>query len=102
MKSIIPLHPNPNTTSLSIGKTLLPIAFTTYVPAYLQRPDWQGRHAALMVISQISEGCRKAIGDQLGQVVEMVIKFFTDAHPRVRFAAINCLGQVRINSEPEA
>jgi len=68
------------------GKTLLPIAFNpqTGIPAFLQRPDWQARHAALMSISQISEGCSKAIGAQLGQIVEMAIKFFQDPHPRVR------------------
>ena len=88
--------------SLKIGgKTLLPIAFGTYIPQYLQRQDWQGRHAALMVISQISEGCRKAIGGQLGQVVDMVIKFFQDPHPRVRYAAINCLGQMASDFSPD-
>eukprot|EP00658_Telonema_sp_P-2_P036440 TRINITY_DN26361_c0_g1_i3.p1 TRINITY_DN26361_c0_g1~~TRINITY_DN26361_c0_g1_i3.p1 ORF type:complete len:853 (+),score=300.23 TRINITY_DN26361_c0_g1_i3:115-2559(+) len=83
------------------GKTLLPFAFAqTGIPGYLQDPRWQARHAALMTISQISEGCKKAIGQQLGQIVEMVFKYFQDPHPRVRYAAINCIGQIASDFSP--
>jgi len=83
------------------GKTLVPIVFSKYIPTFLQRSDWQARHAALMVISQISEGCRKTIGDQLGEVVTTVVNFFKDPHARVRFAAINCLGQMASDFSPD-
>eukprot|EP00656_Telonema_subtile_P014993 TRINITY_DN17773_c0_g1_i2.p1 TRINITY_DN17773_c0_g1~~TRINITY_DN17773_c0_g1_i2.p1 ORF type:complete len:498 (+),score=142.66 TRINITY_DN17773_c0_g1_i2:144-1637(+) len=84
------------------GKTLLPFAFApSQIPGYLQDQRWQARHAALMVISQISEGCKKAISAQLGEIVSMVIKYFQDPHPRVRYAAINCIGQIASDFSPE-
>lgn len=84
------------------GKTLLPFAFApSQIPGYLQDQRWQARHAALMVISQISEGSQKQIMQQLGEIVNMVIKYFQDPHPRVRYAAINCIGQIATDFSPE-
>eukprot|EP00741_Cyanophora_paradoxa_P006672 tig00001030_g6453.t1 len=75
------------------GKTILPVAFSI-IPGHLTHQDWRFRHAALMAISQIGEGCQKQIEGHLGQVVHMALTMFGDPHPRVRFAAINCLGQL--------
>lgn len=45
------------------GNTVLPVA-SKLLPAYVSDADWKKRHAALIAISQIAEGCAKcAAGD---------------------------------------
>ena len=41
------------------GKTVLPHIIQS-LPAMLSNPDWKYRHAALMAISAVGEGCHKA------------------------------------------
>lgn len=55
---------------------------------------WRDRHAALMAISAISEGCRDLMSGELDQVLALVVPALRDAHPRVRYAGCNALGQM--------
>lgn len=83
------------------GKTLLPIAFAeNAIPAFLANADWRYRHAALMTISQIGEGCQKQMQEQLQAVIAMLLQHFLDPHPRVRWAAINAVGQLSTDFGP--
>ncbi|XP_038050344.1 importin-5-like [Patiria miniata] len=75
------------------GKTMLP-QIKTSIPPMLQNPDWRYRHAALMAISAVGEGCHKQMEAMLGQIVESVLPFLGDQHPRVRYATCNALGQM--------
>ncbi|CAG8478858.1 3893_t:CDS:10 [Diversispora eburnea] len=68
------------------GKAVLPISFQ-YIPAMLSSAKWEERHAALMAISAIGEGCVKIMEAELGKIIE-------DPHPRVRYAACNAIGQM--------
>lgn len=84
------------------GRTVLPIAFEpTCIPAYLQNPDWRNRHAALMTISQIGEGCQQQMAAKLEDVVGMLLRHFGDPHARVRWAAINAVGQLSTDFGPD-
>lgn len=76
------------------GKTVLPVVEAT-IPSYLSNTEsWQHRHAALLAISQVGEGCQRQIEEKLGDVIGMAVSRFGDPHPRVRWAAINCIGQM--------
>lgn len=76
------------------GKSVLPVAEAVIGP-YLQNTNsWQHRHAALLAISQIGEGCQRQIEEKLGSVIAMALARFSDPHARVRWAAINCVGQM--------
>jgi importin-5 len=76
------------------GKSVLPVAEAVIGPFLVNESSWQHRHAALLAISQIGEGCQRQIEEKLGQVIAMAISRFSDRHPRVRWAAINCIGQM--------
>lgn len=76
------------------GKSVLPIAEVAIPPYLNNESSWQHRHAALLAISQIGEGCQRQIEEKLGQVISMALSRFADPHPRVRWAAINCIGQM--------
>ena len=56
--------------------------------------NWRDRHAALMAISAISEGCRDLMIGELDQVLDLVIPALRDVHPRVKWAGCNALGQM--------
>ncbi|RDX86579.1 Importin-5, partial [Mucuna pruriens] len=113
--------------SISLGgNTIVPVA-SEQLPAYLAAPEWQHRHAALIALAQIAEGCSKLIVldyfllcnnlcvhvvriffllalvmiKNLEQVVAMVLNSFPDQHPRVRWAAINAIGQLSTDLGPD-
>jgi len=91
--------------ALSIGgKTVFALAFRAdLVPAFLEHQDWHYRHAALSCISQIAEGCEKQMKqkDHLSTIVDQVAARFADPHPRVRWAAINAMGQLETDLGPD-
>ncbi|KAL8159533.1 hypothetical protein V2J09_001070 [Rumex salicifolius] len=82
------------------GNTIVPVA-SELLPAYLAAPEWQKHHAALIAIAQIAEGCSKVMVKNLEQVVNMVLSSFQDPHPRVRWAAINAIGQLSTDLGPD-
>lgn len=81
------------------GKTVLPVAYKQ-LPSLLQDGDWRKRHAGLVTLSQIAEGCTKQMQAQVEQVAQPCLAAFGDAHPRVRWAAINCVGQMCTDLAP--
>mmetsp|Transcript_3719 Transcript_3719/g.9358 ORF Transcript_3719/g.9358 Transcript_3719/m.9358 type:complete len:1094 (+) Transcript_3719:94-3375(+) len=84
------------------GKTVFNLAFRQdLVPAFLEHPDWKYRHAALCCISQVAEGCKKQMTDNLGTIIDQLIARFLDPHPRVRWAAINAMGQLETDLGPD-
>lgn len=87
--------------SISLGgNTIVPVA-SEQLPAYLAAPEWQKHHAALIALAQIAEGCSKVMVKNLEQVVSMVLNSFQDPHPRVRWAAINAIGQLSTDLGPD-
>lgn len=82
------------------GKNLLPPVFSQ-VPQYFGSENWTQRHAALMCISAIAEGCHKIMLPELGQVIDMVAPHVRDSHPRVKYGACHCLGQLATDFEPD-
>ena len=47
-----------------------------------------------MAVSAIAEGCVKQMEPLLASVVDSVLPFLQDSHPRVRHASCNALGQL--------
>lgn len=82
------------------GNTIVPVA-SELLPVYLADPDWRKHHAALITLAQIAEGCAKVMIKNLEQVVNMVLNSFQDPHPRVRWAAINAIGQLSTDLGPD-
>lgn len=75
------------------GQVLLPPTFN-WLPQMMSSTSWRDRHASLMAISAISEGCRDLMIGELDKVLDLVIPALSDAHPRVRWAGCNALGQM--------
>ncbi|XP_062521468.1 importin-5-like isoform X2 [Corticium candelabrum] len=78
------------------GKVVLPYV-TAAVAPMMANSDWRYRHAAIMAISTIGEGCHSQMLAILSQLVDAILPFLQDPHPRVRFAACNCLGQMAVD-----
>lgn len=75
------------------GQVILPATFA-WIPRMMSSTAWRDRHAALMAISAISEGCRDLMVGELDQVLTLIVPALQDAHPRVRYAGCNALGQM--------
>lgn len=75
------------------GQTILAPTFN-WLPRMMTSGAWRDRHAALMAISAISEGCRELMIMELNKVLELVVPALRDPHPRVRWAGCNALGQM--------
>ena len=61
------------------GNTLAPLAAPT-LGRLLISPDWRSRHAALICLAQIAEGCAKVLLKQLKGLVDMCMKVCTLVH----------------------
>ena len=81
------------------GKTMVPVLFSK-IQEMFKSPDWKQRHAALMAISQSGEGCMDQMRAELENIVTMIVQHFVDPHPRVRWAAINTIGQMSTDFGP--
>ncbi|TAQ88236.1 hypothetical protein B7494_g3439 [Chlorociboria aeruginascens] len=75
------------------GQTILAPTFN-WLPRMMLSDAWRDRHAALMAISAISEGCRELMIGELNKVLELVVPALRDPQPRVRWAGCNALGQM--------
>ncbi|KAL9615493.1 MAG: hypothetical protein Q9167_000006 [Letrouitia subvulpina] len=75
------------------GQAVLPPTFN-WLPQMMMSSSWRDRHAALMAISAISEGCRDLMEGELDKVLGLVVPALQDSHPRVRWAGCNALGQM--------
>ncbi|EMC99967.1 hypothetical protein BAUCODRAFT_30394 [Baudoinia panamericana UAMH 10762] len=75
------------------GQVILPPTFT-WLPRMITSGSWRDRHAALMAISAISEGCQELMEGELDKVLDLVVPALRDPHPRVRWAGCNALGQM--------
>ncbi|PHH58697.1 hypothetical protein CDD81_4814 [Ophiocordyceps australis] len=82
------------------GQTILAPTFN-WLPRMMTSMAWRDRHAALMAISAISEGCRDLMIGELNQVLDLVIPALQDPHPRVRWAGCNALGQMSTDFAPK-
>nr|XP_033514113.1 importin subunit beta-3-like [Nicotiana tomentosiformis] len=54
---------------------------------YLDALEWEKRHVTIFALAYIAKGCLKVMIKNLEQVVDMVLNYFEDPHPRVRWAA---------------
>lgn len=75
------------------GSIILPPTFT-WLPRMIASGSWRDRHAALMAISAISEGCQELMEGELDKVLDLVVPSLNDPHPRVRWSGCNALGQM--------
>ncbi|KAI0005217.1 importin beta-3 subunit [Xylariaceae sp. FL0662B] len=81
------------------GETILAPTFG-WLPRMMTSMAWKDRHAALMAISAISEGCRELMVKELSQVLQLVVPALKDPHPRVRWAGCQALGQMSTDFAP--
>uniref|UniRef100_W5M780 Karyopherin (importin) beta 3 n=1 Tax=Lepisosteus oculatus TaxID=7918 RepID=W5M780_LEPOC len=81
------------------GKVVLPM-IKQHIMQMLQNPDWKYRHAGLMALSAIGEGCHQQMEAILNEIVSFVLLFCQDPHPRVRYAACNAIGQMATDFAP--
>ncbi|KAK5847578.1 hypothetical protein PBY51_016695 [Eleginops maclovinus] len=81
------------------GKIILPM-IKQHIMTMLQNPDWKYRHAGLMALSAIGEGCHQQMEAILQEIVSFVLLFCSDPHPRVRYAACNAIGQMATDFAP--
>ncbi|KAJ3394051.1 Importin-5 [Lobulomyces angularis] len=81
------------------GRIVLPITFTI-IPQLLGSARWQNRHAGLMAISAIAEGCQAIMAAELDKIISLVLPFYRDPHPRVRHSFCSCIGQLSTDFSP--
>ena len=54
----------------------------------------------MLIIVNSGEGCHKQMEAMLPQIMEAIIGFLRDSHPRVRYAACNAIGQMATDFAP--
>jgi len=62
--------------------------------------DWKQRYCAVMAISICAEGCKKQLMPHVSELVDKISPLANDLHPRVRWAVVNCFGQMCTDLTP--
>eukprot|EP00064_Thunnus_orientalis_P008168 superscaffoldBa00000955_g8191 len=80
------------------GKIILPM-IKQHIMQMLQNSDWKYRHAGLMALSAIGEGCHQQMEAILNEIVSFVLLFCSDPHPRkelrlLRGKTIECISLI--------
>ena len=83
------------------GSAVAPLASAALPRLLADAADWRKRHAALVCLAQIAEGCSKVLGAQLPSLVDFCLAGVRDPHPRVRWAACQALGQMCTDLGPQ-
>jgi len=83
------------------GSAVAPLASAALPRLLGDAGDWRKRHAALVCLAQIAEGCSKVMGAQLPSLVDFCLAGVQDPHPRVRWAACQALGQMCTDLGPQ-
>jgi hypothetical protein len=83
------------------GKTVLPHALHC-IDELLKSTDWKCRHAGVMALSTIGEGCKRQMESVIHEIlIEMVLpRLVHTEHARVRYAACNAIGQMCTDFAP--
>ncbi|PRQ33141.1 hypothetical protein RchiOBHm_Chr5g0054221 [Rosa chinensis] len=82
------------------GNNIVPIALEHFT-AHFAAPEWAKHHVALIALTQIAEDCSEVMIKDLEQVVAMVLNSFEHPHIRVRWSAINAVGQLSTYLAPD-
>jgi len=87
--------------AISLGGNAIVPAAGALLPAWLSDGDWRKRHASLICLAQIAEGCQKVMLAQIDALVDMCLKGLQDPHPKVRWSACQALGQMCTDLGPQ-
>jgi hypothetical protein len=80
-------------------KRTLPVAFELMSQYMSHHSDWRYPHASLIALTQLVE-CMPNTQQQIQMVVDQVLTFMSNAHPRVRYAAVHAVGQISSDFGP--
>lgn len=87
--------------SCSLGGKVVLAPFLQIVPRLIQDgQNWKNRYAGIMGLSTVGEGCKRQMEPVIEDIVDNIIPFLQDLHPRVRYAACNALGQMSTDFAP--
>ncbi|GMH40252.1 hypothetical protein BSKO_08156 [Bryopsis sp. KO-2023] len=81
------------------GKVVVPVA-GVMLNAWIQDQDWKKRHATLICLAQIAEGCAKVMLKEIDALTEMCLRGLTDPVAKVRWAACQAIGQMCMDLGP--
>lgn len=79
------------------GRVFLPPLYAL-IDRSMHNADWRYRHAVMYTLCQVGEIVTDET--QRRQIAHYVITSFQDAHPRVRYASVRCLGQLATDFQP--
>jgi hypothetical protein len=82
------------------GRTMLPILFPLF-HTMLDSEDWRQRQAVMLALGYLAEGTAKVMKQNLPTAMNFVLSRFSDPHPRVRWAAAQCIGHLFTDCRPE-
>lgn len=88
--------------AISLGGNIFLTVANPIIQQFIISPNWINRHAALMSINQMAEGCRKQLDDQMQDIVGLIVPFIgkADEDPRVRWAAIHSITEIAVQFAP--
>ena len=81
------------------GRTVVPVLLP-HLSTLMASPDWKQRQAGLSAVSMCSTGCRAFLKPHLAEMFRLASSAAHDAHPYVRWAALDLLVQMLREFQP--
>lgn len=75
------------------GRTVVPVLLP-HLSALMASPDWRQRQAGLSAVSMCCAGCRAFLRPHVAEMLRLATAGARDAHPYVRWAALDLLVQL--------
>ena len=83
----------------SVGdKEVLPI-LSEAIKELLKNPDWRHQYTAIMALSQIGEYMEDP--SHISSIIEMILHYFQNENPMLRYAACHAIGQISDDLKPK-
>eukprot|EP01105_Mastigella_eilhardi_P026308 TRINITY_DN7519_c0_g1_i1.p1 TRINITY_DN7519_c0_g1~~TRINITY_DN7519_c0_g1_i1.p1 ORF type:complete len:1084 (+),score=338.99 TRINITY_DN7519_c0_g1_i1:30-3254(+) len=83
------------------GTTLAPLLFSLLPPYLANAANWKERYAGCMALSVCCEGCKFVLKPRAMDMLRLILPMLDDPHARVRWAALNCIGEMFSHFAPE-
>jgi len=81
-------------------EVMLPVLYNLVQQA-LQQEDWRFKFASLMTLSQVGEYIDSEDTKKLTELITLVTSHMSHEHPKIRYAALHCIGQCSEDLAPE-
>lgn len=91
-----------NRISVDLGEKTILAPCTALIQNCVKSANWKERQAGYMLMGLIAEACKESMKKNMDEAMRLACAGIMDAHVRVRYAGLSCLGLLLTELSPKA